>query len=174
MGYKKRRKDGAPKRNDDWSKNVDEASRTNEMFETYYRQLVPEAEWDEFMAALHTPLPTTFWINHCSAGVEVRRFMQEFAGAMQDMEIDGVRVEPPQPLPFYPDDMAWKVSHPPLTLNHILMGGMGGSRGMVSCCSLKPSGPVCKLLYTTVELSTQVCVGIRAVVQDVWQTIANR
>ncbi len=29
--------------------------------------------------------------------------------SVQDLEIDGVRIPPPEPLPFYPEQMAWKV-----------------------------------------------------------------
>lgn len=38
---------------------------TNEAFEEYYQaqQIVPEGEWDNFMAALRSSLPTTFRIN---------------------------------------------------------------------------------------------------------------
>ena len=37
----------------------------NAMFEEYYKrqQIVPEGEWDAFMACLRRPLPTTFRIN---------------------------------------------------------------------------------------------------------------
>ena len=41
------------------------APQENAAFEEYYKyqKIVPEGEWDAFMAALRTPLPTTFRIN---------------------------------------------------------------------------------------------------------------
>ena len=44
-----------------------EASLGNRLFEEYYRELglVPEGEWDAFMAQLKVELPATFRITGC-------------------------------------------------------------------------------------------------------------
>lgn len=48
--------------------NYSELVMENEAFESYYRAqgLMPEAEWDAFMAALRRPLPTTWRVNATS------------------------------------------------------------------------------------------------------------
>lgn len=35
---------------------------------------------------------------------------------MQNVEIDGVRIEPPKPLPWYPDNLGWQVNAPRLVI----------------------------------------------------------
>ena len=41
------------------------APQENQAFEDYYQRqgIIPEGQWDDFMKALRTPLPTTFRIN---------------------------------------------------------------------------------------------------------------
>ena len=55
-------------RADKWnesSRDATQGEQSNAAFEEYYKQqnIVPEGEWDSFMAALRAPLPTTFRIN---------------------------------------------------------------------------------------------------------------
>lgn len=35
---------------------------------------------------------------------------------MQDVVIDGVKIEPPKPLPWYPDNLGWQVNAPRLVI----------------------------------------------------------
>jgi len=50
-----------------------EASQGNPLFERYYRELglVPEGEWDAFLAQLKEDLPATFRITGCRRWVVV-------------------------------------------------------------------------------------------------------
>lgn len=47
-----------------WSGGYPEIVKENELFERYYREqrIVPDGEWDAFMAALREPLPATLRI----------------------------------------------------------------------------------------------------------------
>lgn len=45
-----------------------------------------------------------------STAFELRdRLEQDFFSRLQDIQIDDVRVEPPRPLTWYPDNLAWQV-----------------------------------------------------------------
>ena len=68
------KRDFKQKRPDEWeekrvpNENGDgykETPTENEAFEEYYKRqgIVPEGEWEAFMACLRTPLPATFRIN---------------------------------------------------------------------------------------------------------------
>eukprot|EP00887_Chlorella_sp_A99_P007303 scaffold2.g7303.t1 len=71
-------------------------------------------EWDAFMAALRRPLPITFRINgsgRFAAGLRQKfeeDFLSQFAAA-GEMRIDGELIDPPTPLPWYPDNLAWQM-----------------------------------------------------------------
>lgn len=47
-----------------WAGGYPEIVKENELFERYYREqrIVPDGEWDAFMAALREPLPATLRI----------------------------------------------------------------------------------------------------------------
>ena len=112
--------------------------QSNEAFELYYRsqKVVPEAEFPEFLAALRRPLPLTFRVNgtgpfalelraELEAGFEAAGF-----GGGKPLVIEGgggggggsndngdnsnskisTVIEPPKPLPWYPDRLAWQLN----------------------------------------------------------------
>lgn len=88
----------------------------NADFEEYYRvqKVCPEGEWDAFMASLKSHLPMTFRINGSGRFAnDLRRkleddFMSRFSKG--PLEIDGEVIEPPKPLPWYPDKLAWQMN----------------------------------------------------------------
>lgn len=41
---------------------------------------------------------------------------KNYVPSMQNVVIDGVKVEPPKPLPWYPDNLGWKVNAPRLVI----------------------------------------------------------
>lgn len=64
------RRDFAKSRDNKWNSNKNSNFMTkddlyNEAFEEYYKtqNIVPEGEWEDFVACLKKPLPTTFRIN---------------------------------------------------------------------------------------------------------------
>eukprot|EP00897_Mesotaenium_endlicherianum_P001484 jgi/Mesen1/1363/ME000013S00855 len=87
----------------------------NDMFESYYKKLkiMPESDWEEFLAAMRKPLPTTFRINGSGKfACEIRDQMQrDFVDLLKDgIEVDGEKLDPPRPLPWYPSNLAWHMS----------------------------------------------------------------
>ncbi|EIE23789.1 tRNA-methyltransferase, partial [Coccomyxa subellipsoidea C-169] len=75
--------------------------------------IVPEGEWDAFMATLRKPLPTTFRINgrgRFAADLRDRLQQDFFSQFNENMEVDGEPLEAPRPLPWYPDALGWHMA----------------------------------------------------------------
>ena len=85
--------------------------QTSAKFDAYYKgqQIVPEEEWESFLAAMRAPLPTTFRI---TAGKPTTR---QLLDAMRDIylpflnsvEFEGEKVTPPRQLEWYPEGLGW-------------------------------------------------------------------
>uniref|UniRef100_A0A8B9E884 tRNA (cytosine(34)-C(5))-methyltransferase n=1 Tax=Anser cygnoides TaxID=8845 RepID=A0A8B9E884_ANSCY len=94
-----------------WSGGYPEIVKENELFERYYREqaVVPAAEWDAFMAALREPLPATLRITgYKSHAREIRHCLKDrFFAELRGLRVDGQEVEMPQPLSWYPEELAW-------------------------------------------------------------------
>ncbi|XP_051465957.1 RNA cytosine C(5)-methyltransferase NSUN2 isoform X2 [Apus apus] len=94
-----------------WAGGYPEIVKENELFERYYRELgiVPAGEWDAFMAALREPLPATLRITgYRSHAKEILHCLKEkYFKELQDLEVDGQKVEMPQSLSWYPEELAW-------------------------------------------------------------------
>ncbi|XP_007660945.2 RNA cytosine C(5)-methyltransferase NSUN2 [Ornithorhynchus anatinus] len=94
-----------------WEGGYPEIVKENELFERYYRELkiVPEGEWDRFMEALREPLPATLRITgYKSHAKEILHCLKnKYFKELQDLVVDGQKVEVPQPLSWYPEELAW-------------------------------------------------------------------
>ena len=82
------------------------------LFESYYRQqdIVAEAEWDEWIGALQRKLPVTFRlssINGLHRRLLAALLKDEFGIEAMQLTVDGHTLHAPQPLSWYPDNMAW-------------------------------------------------------------------
>jgi multisite-specific tRNA:(cytosine-C5)-methyltransferase len=93
--------------------------KNNEKFEEYYKgqKIVPEGEWDTFMECLRTPLPTSFRINGTGKysedirdQIENKLFAKVKEGS-QPIDEEGNVVEPPRPVRWYPDRLAWQFNY---------------------------------------------------------------
>jgi hypothetical protein len=67
--------------------------------------LIPKEEWDQFMAKLRTPLPTTFRVTGGTVfAAEIKRKLEQDFLSNVKLETltleDGSKVDPPQPLPW--------------------------------------------------------------------------
>ncbi|KAG7325814.1 hypothetical protein KOW79_010739 [Hemibagrus wyckioides] len=109
-------KDGRPegKRNRDdagWGAGYAEIIKENKLFEQYYQELkiVPEGEFEGFMEAMREPLPATIRITgYKSHAKEILHTLKEkYFKEIQDLEIEGQKIEAPQALSWYPDELAW-------------------------------------------------------------------
>ncbi|CAH3020936.1 unnamed protein product [Porites evermanni] len=88
--------------------------RKNELFEKYYKiqQIVPDDEFADFMEAIQRELPSTFRITGTrSHAQELLNAIKKFYLAdLETVQIDGVSADPPKPLPWYPDELAWQIN----------------------------------------------------------------
>ena len=91
--------------------------RTNEEMEEYYKAqlIVPEGEWDAFLAAARDNLPTTFRVSPIGTfSADVQNSIQTtFANLkipQEDLKDGDDRLEPPKQLDWYPGGLAWGMS----------------------------------------------------------------
>ncbi|XP_060109712.1 RNA cytosine C(5)-methyltransferase NSUN2 [Heteronotia binoei] len=85
--------------------------KENALFERYYAalRLVPEGEWGSFMAALREPLPATLRITgYKSHAKEILHCLKnKYFKELENQVVDGQKIEMPQPLSWYPEELAW-------------------------------------------------------------------
>uniref|UniRef100_A0A8C5RFK2 tRNA (cytosine(34)-C(5))-methyltransferase n=1 Tax=Laticauda laticaudata TaxID=8630 RepID=A0A8C5RFK2_LATLA len=85
--------------------------KENASFEHYYGQLgiVPQEEWESFLATLREPLPATLRITgYKSHANEILRCLKEkYFKEIESLVVDGQKIEMPQPLSWYPEELAW-------------------------------------------------------------------
>ncbi|XP_006903193.1 PREDICTED: tRNA (cytosine(34)-C(5))-methyltransferase [Elephantulus edwardii] len=94
-----------------WEGGYPEIIKENKLFEHYYQELkiVPEGEWEQFMGALREPLPATIRITgYKSHAKEILHCLKnKYFKELENLEVDGQKVEVPQPLSWYPEELAW-------------------------------------------------------------------
>lgn len=94
-----------------WEGGYPEIVKENKLFERYYQELriVPEGEWGRFMDALREPLPATLRITgYKSHAKEILHCLKnKYFKELENLEVDGQKVEVPQPLSWYPEELAW-------------------------------------------------------------------
>ncbi|XP_051948431.1 RNA cytosine C(5)-methyltransferase NSUN2 [Xyrauchen texanus] len=112
LQYRDGRPEGKRSRDDaGWGAGYSEIIKENKLFEHYYQELkiVPEGEFEDFMGAMREPLPATIRITgYKSHAKEILHTLKEkYFKDVQDLEVDGQKIEAPQPLSWYPDELAW-------------------------------------------------------------------
>lgn len=97
-----------------WGAGYSDIVKENEMFEHFYKEqgLVPEGEFQHFMEAMREPLPATIRITgYKSHAKEILHCLKEkYFKEIQELEVDGQKIEAPQPLSWYPDEQAWHIN----------------------------------------------------------------
>uniref|UniRef100_A0A8C5BRQ3 tRNA (cytosine(34)-C(5))-methyltransferase n=1 Tax=Gadus morhua TaxID=8049 RepID=A0A8C5BRQ3_GADMO len=100
--------------NGSWGAGYADIVKENQLFEDYYKELglVPEGEFEQFMDAMREPLPATIRITgYKSHAKEILHCLKEkYFKEIQEVEIDGVKLEAPTPLSWYPDELAWQTN----------------------------------------------------------------
>ncbi|CAL8297065.1 unnamed protein product [Lota lota] len=100
--------------NASWGAGYTDIVKENKLFEDYYKELglVPEGEFEQFMDAMREPLPATIRITgYKSHAKEILHCLKEkYFKDIQEVEIDGVKLEAPTPLSWYPDELAWQTN----------------------------------------------------------------
>ncbi|KAG7458040.1 hypothetical protein MATL_G00233530 [Megalops atlanticus] len=103
--------DGRTRDNAGWGAGYSEIIKENKLFEHYYQEqkIVPDGEFEQFMEAMREPLPATIRITgYKSHAKEILHCLKEkYFKEIQDLEIDGQKIEAPQALSWYPDELAW-------------------------------------------------------------------
>ncbi|KAM9824142.1 RNA cytosine C(5)-methyltransferase NSUN2 [Neosynchiropus ocellatus] len=111
---KKNRPPGRDDRDSGWGAGYADIVKENKLFEHYYKELglVPEGEFDQFIETMREPLPVTIRVTgYKSHAKEILHCLREkYFKDIQDLEIDGQKIEPPQLLPWYPDEQAWQTN----------------------------------------------------------------
>ncbi|AEO67040.1 uncharacterized protein THITE_2115779 [Thermothielavioides terrestris NRRL 8126] len=93
-----------------------EVRKENSRLEQYYNTVLglPEDEKADFWAALRRDLPNSF--RFCGSkghALAVKRLLQtRYIPEITRITHEGVAVEPPQPVPWYPDSLAWSMTTP--------------------------------------------------------------
>ncbi|KAL2267481.1 hypothetical protein VTJ83DRAFT_4758 [Remersonia thermophila] len=93
-----------------------EVVKENKRLEQYYNTLLdlPEEERADFWTALRRELPNSF--RFCGSkghALAVRRLLQtRYIPEITRITHEGVAVEPPKPVPWYPDSLAWSMTTP--------------------------------------------------------------
>ncbi|SCV69372.1 BQ2448_2392 [Microbotryum intermedium] len=104
---------GNNQRSTAWTSTAPVAS---EIFLKYYKaqNLVPEEEWDQFLHALQQPLPTTFRLTSCrDVAPRLNQQIEEtFVPFLTGIEHEGVPLEAPKKLSWYPGGFAWQLNIP--------------------------------------------------------------
>ncbi|KAI3357995.1 hypothetical protein L3Q82_003020 [Scortum barcoo] len=94
-----------------WGAGYADIVKENELFEHYYKEqgLVPDGEFEQFMNAMREPLPATIRITgYKSHAKEILHCLKEkYFKDIQEVDIEGQKIEAPQALSWYPDEQAW-------------------------------------------------------------------
>uniref|UniRef100_A0A671V3Z1 tRNA (cytosine(34)-C(5))-methyltransferase n=1 Tax=Sparus aurata TaxID=8175 RepID=A0A671V3Z1_SPAAU len=97
---------GRDDRDSGWGAGYADIVKENKLFEHYYKELglVPDGEFEQFMEAMREPLVSPYMIHakeilHC--------LKEKYFKDIQEVEIEGQKIEAPQPLSWYPDEQAW-------------------------------------------------------------------
>ena len=89
-------------------------SQVNEQFDKYYRsQLAPileEGEWERMEAVMRTALPVTFRLSGPADDAEAHALRDEMEARLVAplLKHASDALQPPRPLPWYPQRLAWQ------------------------------------------------------------------
>ncbi|KAL9030686.1 MAG: hypothetical protein Q9196_001208 [Gyalolechia fulgens] len=96
--------------------NYDDVKKTNTNYEAYYNELgiFRDDEKDQFWAALRRELPNSFRFTGSKGhALPVQRLLKErYIPEIVSIEHEGAKVEPPTPLPWFPNQLAWQMTTP--------------------------------------------------------------
>ncbi|XP_042892490.1 tRNA (cytosine(34)-C(5))-methyltransferase-like isoform X2 [Penaeus japonicus] len=125
-GKKFKKRVDQPKKERPQHTNYAELVRENKDFETYYKaqKVVPEEEWDEFLACMKTNLPAAFRLTGSKSmarallKVLTKTFFEPLSQLVppelseEEIKAGEEPVKPLRPLclPWYPDNLAWQLN----------------------------------------------------------------
>lgn len=73
------------------------------------QKIMDEKEWDTFLNSLKESLPITFRINSADKerAKKILEKIESYTEKLKEFEMDGKKIDPPRPLPWYPNKMGW-------------------------------------------------------------------
>ncbi|KAL3493472.1 S-adenosyl-L-methionine-dependent methyltransferase [Aspergillus germanicus] len=90
--------------------------RSNERFENYYnsQDIIPEEEREIFWETLRKDLPNSFRFTGSKGhALSVQERLKEYyIPEITSIQYEGQNVEPPRPVEWYPDQLAWSMTTP--------------------------------------------------------------
>eukprot|EP01135_Chromosphaera_perkinsii_P011777 Nk52_evm23s2496 gene=Nk52_evmTU23s2496 len=105
-----------PRQRQGWEEIVKE----NEAFTKYYKLqgIVPEGEWDDFIAAFQRILPTTFRLTGTKAQMKDLRASLEknYFPDMENIVYEGKSIPKPSVIPWFPDGMGYHFEAPRIAI----------------------------------------------------------
>ncbi|KAL8987161.1 MAG: hypothetical protein Q9177_003608, partial [Variospora cf. flavescens] len=94
----------------------EEVTKTNPNYEAYYNHLsiFRDDEKTEFWAALRRELPNSFRFTGSKGhALPVQKILKErYIPEIESIEYEGSKVEPPTPVPWFPNQLAWQMTTP--------------------------------------------------------------
>lgn len=95
-------------------KSYEDIVKENEVFEKYYKKqnCFSIEQFPEFLASMRTPLPAVFRITGYKAHAKqlLKNMKKTHFEEMVDLTVDDEPVKSPEPLLWYPDQLAWHTS----------------------------------------------------------------
>jgi 16S rRNA C967 or C1407 C5-methylase (RsmB/RsmF family) len=93
----------------------------SDAFKKYYQTIVSQDEWDLFVAALQKKLPVTWRINGTQQYARIFREKMELnvLSKLKNIDINGYKPQPPFPIAWYPNHLAWRYDINPKLLQHL-------------------------------------------------------
>ncbi|KAJ3856345.1 cytosine-5--methyltransferase [Lentinula lateritia] len=95
---------------------IEKSDMKNERFFAYYKaqKIIPDEEWEDFLDALRTPLPTTFRV---AGSRQIAKSLNEtikdvHVPLLSNVTFEDQKLPPPVQLPWYPDGLAWQFNIP--------------------------------------------------------------
>ncbi|KAJ3896030.1 S-adenosyl-L-methionine-dependent methyltransferase [Lentinula edodes] len=107
---------GKPKPDEYRTDLIEKSDMKNERFFAYYKaqKIIPDEEWEDFLDALITPLPTTFRV---AGSRQIAKSLNEtiknvHVPLLSNVTFEDQKLPPPVQLPWYPDGLAWQFNIP--------------------------------------------------------------
>ncbi|KAJ1975729.1 tRNA (cytosine-5-)-methyltransferase ncl1 [Dimargaris verticillata] len=100
---------------------ITDFQKCNDQFNAFYKAqslFATSEEWDEMMETMRVVLPTSFRITgHRQHALELRDLLErKFVPFILSLEMEGETLDPPTPIPWYPQNLGWQFKLPRIAL----------------------------------------------------------
>ncbi|KAJ1982525.1 tRNA (cytosine-5-)-methyltransferase ncl1 [Dimargaris xerosporica] len=100
---------------------ITDFQKCNDQFNAFYQAqnlLATQEEWDEMVETMRVVLPTSFRITgHRQHALELRDLLErKFVPFIRSLAMEGETLDPPTPIPWYPQNLGWQFKLPRIAL----------------------------------------------------------